>query len=122
MAEALDLGDALDTVVATLAAAFPTFKTVAAEDETRDDLFLRLVGIGGEGDFGRAGPREGRRNGVPPGPGLPRRESPEGVLRPEREASEQEEAGLGRGRNGPEPRQVVEARPQREEEEEEEQK
>ena len=35
MAEALDLGAALDTVVATLAAAFPTFKTVAAEDETR---------------------------------------------------------------------------------------
>ena len=43
MAEALDLGAALDTVVATLAAAFPTFKTVAAEDETRKTLEVPAI-------------------------------------------------------------------------------
>jgi len=43
MAEALDLGAALDTVVATLAAAFPTFKTVAAEDESRKTLEVPAI-------------------------------------------------------------------------------
>lgn len=38
MTEAVDLGDALDTVVAALAGKFPTFKTVAAEDESRKEL------------------------------------------------------------------------------------
>jgi len=38
MTEPVDLGDALDTVVAALAAQFPTFKTVAAEDENRKEL------------------------------------------------------------------------------------
>lgn len=38
MAEPIDLGKALDTVIATLADAFDTFKTVAAEDEARTKL------------------------------------------------------------------------------------
>jgi hypothetical protein len=38
MAEPIDLGAALDTVIATLAAEFNTFKTVAAEDEDRKTL------------------------------------------------------------------------------------
>ncbi|MEY8099041.1 hypothetical protein AB9F29_16690 [Falsihalocynthiibacter sp. S25ZX9] len=38
MTDAIDLGDALDIVVASLAAQFPTFKTVAAEDESRSEL------------------------------------------------------------------------------------
>jgi len=38
MADPIDLGVALDTVIATLAAEFNTFKTVAAEDEDRKKL------------------------------------------------------------------------------------
>lgn len=38
MTETIDLDVALDTIVATLAAQFPTFKTVAAEDESRKEL------------------------------------------------------------------------------------
>lgn len=38
MADAIDLGDALDEIIAALALQFPTFKTVAAEDESRKVL------------------------------------------------------------------------------------
>lgn len=38
MSDPVDLGLALDTVVAALAAQFPTFKTIAAEDESRKEL------------------------------------------------------------------------------------
>lgn len=38
MTDAIDLGEALDVVVASLAAQFTSFKTVAAEDESRDAL------------------------------------------------------------------------------------
>jgi hypothetical protein len=38
MSAEIDLGEALDAIVAALAAKFPTFKTVAAEDESRVEL------------------------------------------------------------------------------------
>ncbi|MCA0905138.1 hypothetical protein LCM27_01860 [Ruegeria marisrubri] len=43
MTTAIDLGAALDTVVANIAAKFPTFKTVAAEDEKREQLLLPAI-------------------------------------------------------------------------------
>jgi len=43
MADPIDLGAALDTVVATLAAEFDTFKNVAAEDESRDKLEVPAI-------------------------------------------------------------------------------
>ena len=43
MTEAVDLGEALDKIVADLAAKFPTFKTVAAEDEGRKELQVPAI-------------------------------------------------------------------------------
>ena len=40
MADPIDLGAALDAIITDLAAKFPTFKTVAAEDESRTELML----------------------------------------------------------------------------------
>ncbi len=43
MPDAIDLGAALDTVVANIAAKFDTFKTIAAEDEKRDRIELPAI-------------------------------------------------------------------------------
>ncbi|WP_300067721.1 hypothetical protein [uncultured Ruegeria sp.] len=43
MANSIDLGQALDTVVAELAAKFPAFKTVATEDKNRDRLEVPAI-------------------------------------------------------------------------------
>ncbi|WP_171178654.1 hypothetical protein [Ruegeria sp. HKCCD8929] len=43
MSDAIDLGAALDTVVATIAAEFDTFKTVVAEDESRNELKVPAI-------------------------------------------------------------------------------
>ncbi len=43
MPDTLDLGVALDTVIASLAAEFDTFKTVAAEDEDRKKLAVPAI-------------------------------------------------------------------------------
>ena len=43
MPDTLDLGAALDTVIATLAAEFDTFRTVAAEDEDRKKLAVPAI-------------------------------------------------------------------------------
>lgn len=43
MADPIDLGAALDIVIATLAAEFSTFKTVAAEDEGRSALAVPAI-------------------------------------------------------------------------------
>ncbi|SMX27290.1 hypothetical protein TRP8649_01393 [Pelagimonas phthalicica] len=43
MPEEIDLGEALNTVVETLKAQFPTFKTVAAEDQDRKELQIPAI-------------------------------------------------------------------------------
>lgn len=43
MSDAIDLGAALDTIVAAIAAEFDTFKTVAAEDESRSELKVPAI-------------------------------------------------------------------------------
>lgn len=43
MTDAVDLGEALDKIVADLTAKFPTFRTVAAEDESRKQLKVPAI-------------------------------------------------------------------------------